>query len=94
MSDITIRLDDDVRCDFEALAAKLGFSVSSAFDTLARRAIKEQELPVNSRTQSDKEYDEYFNSRNMKILVESIAQLERGDTITMTLAELEAMDNG
>ena len=37
-------------------------------------------------------YDEYFNSYNMKILEESIAELEAGQGITKTIAELEAME--
>jgi len=43
---------------------------------------------------AEEKYSEYFNPYNLKILKESIAQAERGETITFSVAELEAMENG
>jgi len=39
------------------------------------------------------EPDGYFNEYNMNAIKESIAQMEAGDVVVKTLAELEAMEN-
>jgi DNA-damage-inducible protein J len=91
MTNITVRIDDDVKRDAEALFGKLGLSISGAINVFFRQAIREQAIPFRVRAVS--EYDEYFNERNMERLRESIAQAESGQVIVKTMAELEAMEN-
>ena len=45
------------------------------------------------KQETNKKYDEYFNPKNIEILKESIAQAKRGELISFTMAELEAMEN-
>jgi len=45
------------------------------------------------KQESNKKYDDYFNPKNIEILKESIAQAKRGELISFTMAELEAMEN-
>jgi hypothetical protein len=40
------------------------------------------------------EPDDYFNEHNIKTIKESIAQMEAGDVVVKTMAELETMKNG
>ena len=95
MTNITIRIDDDVKREAESLFEKLGLSMSGAINVFFRQAIREQAIPFPIRTKTAEEkYNEYFNPYNMKILRESIAQAERGEVITFTMAELEAMETG
>ena len=91
MTNITVRIDEDVKKEAELLFEKLGLSVSAAINVFFRQAIREQALPFEVKAKS--KYDEYFNEYNMKILQESIAQLKAGQGIVKTLAELEAMEN-
>ena len=94
MTNITIRIDDEVKRDAEALFDKLGMSMSSAINVFFRQAIREQAIPFSIRAQtSEEKYNEYFNPYNMKRLMHSIAQAKRGEVKTFTLAELEAMEN-
>ena len=94
MTNITIRIDDDVKKDAESLFDKLGFSISGAINVFFRQAIREQAIPFPIRAATAEEkYNEYFNSHNMKILMESIEQAKSGQVVTKTLAELEAMEN-
>lgn len=88
MTNITIRIDDDVKQEAETLFAKLGLSMSGAINVFFRQAIREQAIPFRIKT-----YNEYFNSYNMKILNESIAQAKAGKVVVKTLAELEAMED-
>ena len=91
MTNITVRIDDDIKKNAEALFNELGLSISAAINVFFRQAIRERSIPFQIKT--DSKYDEYFNEYNMKILEESIAQLKAGKGIVKTLAELEAMEN-
>ena len=94
MTNITIRIDDDIKKEAEILFNKLGLSMSSAVNVFFRQAIREQAIPfqIKAKTKEEK-YNEYFNEYNMKILAESIAELKTGKGIIKTIEELEAMEN-
>ena len=96
MTSITIRIDDDVKRDAETLFNKLGFSISGAINVFFRQSIRQQAIPfeIKAKTEAEEKYDEYFNPHNMKVLMESLSQVKRGETISFTLAELQAMENG
>ena len=95
MANITIRIDDTVKQEAETLFEKLGMSMSGAINVFFRQAIREQAIPFPIRAATKEEkYNEYFNPHNMKRLMESIAQAERGETISFTMAELQAMETG
>ena len=88
MTNITVRIDENVKRDAETLFEKLGLSISSAVNVFFRQAIRDQAIPFQIKAD-----DDYFNEHNMKRIRESIAQLNAGQGIVKTLAELEAMEN-
>ena len=93
-TNITIRIDEDIKKDAESLFAKLGLNMSSAVNVFFRQAVREQAMPFQIKVKTDEEkYNEYFNEYNMKILAESIAELKAGKGIIKTMAELEAIEN-
>ena len=92
MASITIRIDEDVKKDAEALFDKLGLSISGAINVFFRQAIREQAIPFQIKAAN--KYEEYFNPYNMRILEESIAQAKAGQVVVKTMAELETMGNG
>ncbi|MCL2486453.1 MAG: type II toxin-antitoxin system RelB/DinJ family antitoxin [Oscillospiraceae bacterium] len=89
MTNITVRIEDDVKRDAETLFSNLGLSISGAINVFFRQAIREQAIPFQIKAVTD----EYFNEHNMKILAQSIAQIKAGRGIVKTMAELEAMEN-
>jgi len=94
MANVTIRVDEAVKKEAEALFNNLGISMSGAINIFFRQAIREQAIPFSIRAKTTEEkYSEYFNPHNMKILMESIEQANSGQIITKSLAELEAMEN-
>jgi DNA-damage-inducible protein J len=94
MTNITVRIDDEVKRDAEVLFDKLGLSISGAINVFFRQAIREQAIPFQIKaTTGEEKYNAYFNPHNMKILMESIEQAKSGQIITKSLAELEAMAN-
>ena len=94
MTNITIRIDEGVKREAESLFDKLGMSVSGAINIFFRQAIREQAIPFAIRAKTAEEkYNEYFNPHNMKRLMRSMEQAERGELKTFSLAELEAMES-
>ena len=94
MTNITIRIDDDVKKEAETLFNKLGLSMSGAINVFFRQAITEQAIPFAIRTKTnDEKYSEYFTPENVQRILQSIAQVEKGEVVVKTLEELEAMEN-
>jgi DNA-damage-inducible protein J len=94
MTNITVRIDDEIKREAETLFDKLGLSMSGAINVFFRQAIREQAMPFQIKaTTAEEKYNEYFNPHNMKILMESIEQAKNGQMVTKTLAELEALEN-
>ena len=94
MGNFTVRIDDDIKKDVEALFEKLGMSVSGAINIFFRQALREQAMPFTiSAKSAEEKYNEYFNPYNMKILLESIEQAQKGQVVIKTLEELKAVAN-
>ena len=88
-TNLTIRIDEDLKKDAEALFNKIGLNMSSAINVFFRQAVGEQAIPFKLKA-----YDEYYSGENLLRLKRSMAQSERGETISFTMAELEAMETG
>ena len=96
MTNITVRIDENIKKEAEVLFNELGFTLSGAINVFFRQAIRERAIPFEIRAEvknNDSKYDEYFNEYNMKRILESIDQAKSGQTVTKTIAELEAMEN-
>jgi len=95
MTNITIRIDDRVKHDAEALFDSLGLSISGAVNVFFRQAIREQAIPfpIKAKTAEEK-YNEYFTPQTVERILKSEKQAERGQVITFTRAELETMEAG
>ena len=85
---LTIRIDEDIKSEAESLFSKIGLNMSSAINVFFRQAIREQSIPFEL-----KPYDDYYTGKRLERILHSKAQAESGQTITKTLAELEAMEN-
>jgi len=88
-TNLTIRIDEDIKRDAEILFNRIGLNMSSAINVFFRQAIREQSIPFEL-----KPYDEYYTGENLSRLKRSISQAERGEVISFTMAELESMETG
>ena len=94
-TNLTIRIDESVKRDAESLFDMLGMSMSGAINVFFRQAIREQAIPFAIRAKTTEEkYDEYFTPQVVKEILQSAAQVERGEVISFSLTELEAMEDG
>jgi len=88
-TNLTIRIDEGIKREAEILFNRIGLNMSSAINVFFRQAIREQSIPFEL-----KPYDEYYTGENLARLKRSMAQSERGETITFTMSELKAMETG
>jgi DNA-damage-inducible protein J len=88
-TNLTIRIDENIKQEAEHLFNRIGLNMSSAINVFFRQAIREQSIPFEL-----KPYDEYYSGAKMERLMHSIGQAERGETVTKTIAELEDIEHG
>jgi DNA-damage-inducible protein J len=67
---VTIRIDEDVKKDFNALCENIGLTMTTAFCVFAKKAISEQRIPFDLTANTDP------SEANMKHLTETIDNIE------------------
>ena len=87
-TNLTIRIEENLKRDAENLFSKIGMNMSTAINIFFRQAVRAQEIPFEL-----KPYDDYYTETRMKRILHSVAQAEKGEIVTKTFSELEAMEN-
>ena len=94
-TNINIRIDANIKQEAEALFEKLGISISGAINIFFRQAIRLQAIPFEIKAKSpEEEYNDYFTPDVVKNILKSAEQIKRGESITFTIDELIAMEDG
>lgn len=84
---INVRIDEDVKKSMETICKELGITVSAAFNIFAKKMIREKRIPF------EVSIDPFYSENNLKIIYESIKQLESGKVQEKTIDELEELTN-
>ena len=84
-SNINIRMDDEMKRDFDRVCNELGINMTVAITILAKKMIREQRIPF------EVSIDPFYSQSNTAALRKSAQQLRAGQVIEQTLAELEDM---
>jgi DNA-damage-inducible protein J len=87
-TNLTIRIDENIKQEAEALFSKIGLTMSSAINVFFRQAIREQAIPFEL-----KPYDDYYTGARMERIRHSIEQAEKGEVVVKSLADLEALED-
>lgn len=82
---INIRMDNELKKNFDNVCADLGMTMTTAITMLAKKMTREKRLPF------EVSIDPFYTNANMEALNESIQQMRRGQTVTKTLEELDTM---
>jgi len=94
-TNINIRIDKDVKQEAESLFDELGITMSGAINLFFRQAIRERAIPFYIKAKTDEEkYNEYFTPEMVKSIIEAEESIKRGNSITFTIDELLAMEDG
>ena len=58
MANITIRIDDDIKKQLQELMTELGLDITTYFTMAAKQAIREQRIPFEITTNTNKDTEE------------------------------------
>ena len=89
-STLSIRMDENLKKQFDALCSDFGMSVSTAVTIYAKAIVRQRRIPFEIAASEDP----FYSKANQEHLRESIAQFEFGKGfVVKTIDELEAMEN-
>ena len=84
---VNIRMDEKLKKSMEKTCQELGMTMTTAFTIFAKKMSREKRIPFEVSV------DPFYSESNMKILKESIKQLEQGKVVEKTLDELKELEN-
>jgi DNA-damage-inducible protein J len=88
-STFSIRMDEDIKKQFDIFCSSVGMNATTAFNLFARAVLRERRIPFEVTDTTDP----FYSSTNMAALLASIKQLEEGKVVMKTLGELEQAAN-
>lgn len=83
-TNINIRMDDNLKKQFDMICNELGLNMSTAFNIFAKTVVRQQKIPFELSV------DPFFSEYNQERLRTSISKASEGRVIK-TMEELEAM---
>lgn len=86
-STVNIRMDEDIKREFDRVCNELGINMSIAINILAKKMIREERIPFEVSV------DPFYAKSNTEALKRSAKQIEEGKTVVRSLTELEEMTN-
>jgi len=85
---VNFRMEEELKKSMEQTCQSLGLNMTTAFTIFAKKMSREQRIPFEVSV------DPFYSERNMTAIDEAATQLERGQVVIKTMAELECMENG
>jgi len=67
---LTVRMDDDIRKEFDAFCSKVGLTASGAVNVFIRAVLRERKIPF----EITEEADPFYSESNLLVLRKSIEQ--------------------
>ena len=87
MTTVSVRMDENLKRDFDEICNELGLSMTTAITMLAKKMTREKRIPFEVSMVP------FYSASNMAALNDSIEEMRQGKTVTRTLEELEAMEH-
>ena len=86
-TNINIRMDEELKRNFEHVCDELGLNMSTAMKIFAKLMTRERRFAFVVS------YDPFYSESHLKALRSSREQLSDGKTVSKSIDELEAMEN-
>jgi len=80
-TNVNIRMDTQLKDQFEAFCDNVGLTMSTAFNVFAKTSVRLQKIPFEITA------DPFYSESNMGVLMESIKQLDEGKGVEHELIE-------
>jgi DNA-damage-inducible protein J len=87
----SIRMDENLKRQFDALCADFGMNVTTAFTIFAKAVVREREIPFKITAPEDPFFAHPANRARLLSAIEEYRN-NSGEIVTRTMAELEAME--
>ncbi|MDD6490545.1 MAG: type II toxin-antitoxin system RelB/DinJ family antitoxin [Clostridia bacterium] len=87
-TNINIRMDEDLKKQFENFCSEVGMSMTTAFCIFAKTVVRQHRIPFEVSTESDP----FYSAANMERLRRSAAQMERTGGTVHEIGEIEDDD--
>ena len=94
-TNINIRMDKNLKDQFEKFCNNTGLTMTTAFNIFAKTSVRLQKIPFEitaesqpSPTGEGSPLEPFYSESNMNVLVKSIKQLEEGKGIEHELIEV------
>jgi len=87
-TNVSFRLDKDLKERFEAFCDDVGMNMTTAFTMFIKASLRQNRIPFAI------EGDGFYNEANLEHIRKGIDQIKNGETVTMTLDELRKEFNG
>ena len=84
---VSIRMDEDLKRQFDYVCNELGLNMSTAITIFAKKMVRENAIPF------EVSFDPFYGSSNISALAESLEQMKSGKVVIKTMEELEKMEN-
>lgn len=72
-TNINLRMDENLKKQFDSFCSEVGMSMSTAFNIFARTVVRQRKIPFEIST----EKDPFYSAENIERLKKSIEQMEK-----------------
>ena len=87
MTTISLRLDDDMKKELDAMCDEMGMNITTFFMIYAKKALRDRKIPFEITAPADP----FYSESNVGQIYKSDQQIKQGHVIVKTMDELEAM---
>ncbi|MDR0501933.1 MAG: type II toxin-antitoxin system RelB/DinJ family antitoxin [Treponema sp.] len=84
-TNINIRMDTQLKKQFEDFCSNVGLTMSTAFNIFAKTSVRQQKIPFEITAITDT----FYSESNMRFLFEGIRQLDAGKGIEHDIIEAD-----
>ena len=84
---INFKIDEDLKNSLEVVCDEMGISMSIAFTIFAKMLVRERKIPFKIK----EDIKEQYNNKYIRMLNNSLEQLNNGEVVIKSLNELERM---
>ena len=82
-STVNIRMDEEIKREFDRVCNELGINMSIAINILAKKMIREERIPFEVSV------DPFYTKSNAEALRRSAQQIADGKTVVRSMQDLE-----
>ena len=87
-TNINIRIDAELKKQFDKFCSDIGMSMTTAFCVFAKKAVREQRIPFEITAD-----EPLYSAANLAKLMQSLEQAKNREMVSKTIEELEEIEN-